>query len=146
MELEIDYNPTPKDTFFVSVALNDKEVISFDYTLKGCRITKQIFVEKKPFPKDKAVSSEWETLVLRDGKLVEKYHAKWIDMDELDWVNDQVWKTVWLRPMTEDLKEKILHYSHLISDNYNKLENFSNEMEDFENLLSESMETYDVLK
>lgn len=47
MTIEIDYNPSPKDSFFISVSLNEKEALSFDYTTKGCRIIKQVLIQKE---------------------------------------------------------------------------------------------------
>src|SRR3989339_882622 len=46
MEIEIDYCPTSeREHYFVSVGLNENEAISFDHTLKGCRIIKQILIK-----------------------------------------------------------------------------------------------------
>jgi len=94
MNIEVDYNPSPSKSFFISVSLNDKEAISFDYTLKRHRVTKQVLVEKKRFSENSKINGEWDVLVLDDGKFVEKYHAKWIDLGKKDWVNDGIWETV----------------------------------------------------
>lgn len=142
MEIEVDYNPSPSEMYFISVGLNDKEAISFDYTVKGHRIIKQKLVETKEFPEDKKISSEWDVLVILDKKFVKKYHAKWIDMNKRDWVNNEIWETEWSKPISEDLENKLLNYSHLISDNYKYLEKFQKELTDFENLLSEEIAKY----
>jgi hypothetical protein len=135
MNIEIDYNPSPSSFFFISIPTSTTEAISFDNTVKGHRVVKQLLVEKKFFPLDTLVSSEWDTIVLEDGKFVKKYHVRWIDMGELDWCNDEVWKTVFEQPILEDLSSKLLHYSTLVSDNYENLERYDNTMHLFEQLL-----------
>lgn len=72
MEIEVDYNPTPSTSFFISVSVNDTEAISFDYTTKAHRIIRQVLVDKKSFPINQMITSEWDTLVLKDGKFVQK--------------------------------------------------------------------------
>ncbi|MCX6742635.1 MAG: hypothetical protein NT116_00175, partial [Candidatus Parcubacteria bacterium] len=88
MEIEVDYNPSPSETFFISVSINDKEAISFDYTIKGYRVIKQRLIEEKDFPEDAKVNGEWDVLIIKDKKLIKKYHTKWIDMAKKDWVNN----------------------------------------------------------
>ena len=139
MEIHVDYNPSPKDHFFVSVQLNDKEVISFDKTIKGHRMIKQVFKEYKPFPPDAKFNSEWNTIVLKDRKFVQEYHVQWIDQDKLDWLNGEVWETVWEKPISQELTDNVLRYSQLISDNYKGLHKFSDEIKKFEELLSKEM-------
>ncbi len=118
MEIEVDYNPSPARFFFISMSINNKESISFDYTSKAQRVIKQILISKKEFPKGKKPTSEWETLILKDRKFVRKYHVKWIDLNKKDWVNDEIWETIWEKPISVKLKNKLLKYSQLISDNY----------------------------
>jgi len=139
MDIEVDYNPTPSTSFFISVSLNNTEAISFDYTTKAHRIIKQVLVDKKHFPLDQTITSEWDALVLKDGKFVQKYHVKWIDMDKRDWCNDEIWETVKEQPISEELTEELLKYSRLISDNYEFLHKFSDEVKSFEQLLSKEM-------
>lgn len=142
MNIEIDYNPSPSNSFFISVSLNDKEVISFDYTLKGHRVTKQVLIEKKHFSENSKINGEWDVLVLDDGRFVKKYHARWIDLGKKDWVNDEVWETAWSKPISVELRDKLLFYSRFISDNYGKLEKFAKELKEFESLLSEEIAKY----
>lgn len=142
MEIEVDYNPIPSKNFFISVGLKEKEAISFDYTLKGHRIIKQVLVEKKPFPKDKKPTAEWEALVLKEGKLIKKYHVRWVDLNEKDWVNDEIWETVWERPLSEELKNKFLYYSCLISDNYKNLDKIQREIKNFEEFLKKEIKKW----
>ena len=142
MDIEIDYNPSPKETFFVSVGMSDKEAISFDYTSKGHRIIKQVLIDKKPFPKDKKPTAEWDAIVINNRKLVKKYHVKWIDMDKKDLVNNEIWETVWSKPISKGLKDKLLYYSQLFSDNYKHLDKFSKEFKEFEDLISKEISKY----
>ena len=142
MEIEVDYNPSPKDMFFISVALNDKEAISFDYTTKGHRVIKQSLVEQKAFPKDAKVDGEWDVLIIKDKNLIKKYHVKWIDLGKKDWVNNEIWETVWEKPILEQLKNRLLYYSQFISDNFNDLGKFQEKLSEFESLLSDEIAKY----
>ena len=135
MNIEIDYNPMPNKCYFISVSLSDKEAISFDWTVKGQRIIKQILIEKKPFPKEEEISGEWDALVFEDQKFIKKYHIRWIDMGDRDWVNDEIWETVLECPIPEELKNKLLNYSRMISDRYEQVDLIKNEIEEFETLL-----------
>jgi hypothetical protein len=65
MQIHVDYNPSPKDHFFISTHLSDKVAISFDKTIKGHRLIKQVYVEDKPFPKDAKFNSEWNTVLVK---------------------------------------------------------------------------------
>lgn len=147
MNIEVDYCPTSeRKHFFISVGLNEKEAISFDYTLKGHRVLKQILVEEKS--QEEAVeqygkvTAEWDTIVIKDGKFFRKYHNKWIDRNNLDTVNGKTWDTVWEKPISEELAEKLLFYSRLISDNYDNLDKFSKEMKEFEEFMSKEIVKY----
>jgi len=72
MDIEIDYNPSPKNCFFISVEIEKDEAISFDYTAKGHRVIKQNLLEKKTFPKSQIPTSEWDAIVINNKKLVKK--------------------------------------------------------------------------
>ena len=147
MNIEVDYCPTSeRKHFFISVGLNEKEAISFDYTTKGHRVIKQVLVEqrsqKEAVEQYGAVTAEWDTIVLKDGKFVQNYHTKWIDRDKLDTVNGVTWETVWEKPVSEDVAEKLLYYSRLVSDNYENLDKFSKEMKEFEKFMSKEIAKY----
>ncbi|OGY42541.1 MAG: hypothetical protein A2Y82_04235 [Candidatus Buchananbacteria bacterium RBG_13_36_9] len=142
MDIEIDYNPSPSETFFISVSINDRVAISFDYTTKGHRVIKQSLIEEKDFPKDAKVDGEWDALIIRDKKFIKKYHVKWIDMGKKDWVNNEIWETVWEKPIPEQLKDKLLYYSQFISDNYKDLDKFEDKLIEFEDLLSKEITKY----
>lgn len=144
MDIEIDYNPSQSKMFFISVSVNNKEAISFDYTTKAHRTIKQIIVDEKPFPVDQPATSEWDVLVLKDRKFVQKYHNKWIDLGKRDWCNNKIWETVKERPISDELTKILLEYSKLISDNYNNLQKFSEEMKSFESLLSREIAPFSL--
>ena len=147
MNIEVDYCPTSKRKhFFISVGLNEEEAISFDYTTKGHRVVKQVLVEQKSqeeaVEQHGEVTAEWDTIVLKDEKFVQKYHTKWIDRDKLDTVNGATWETVWEKPISKKLAEQLLYYSRLISDNYENLDKFSKEMKEFEEFVSKEIAKY----
>lgn len=139
MIIEIDYRPSPSKTFFISVSITNKEAISFDNTTKGTRIIKQILTEKKQFPKTKKPSDEWDAIVIENKKFKEKYHVKWIDLGKKDWCNNEIWQTEWEKPLPKKLKQTLLYYSQLISDNYKKLQQHKKEIASFEKILTQEI-------
>lgn len=142
MNIEVDYNPSPSNQFFISVSLNKKEAVSFDYTSKGHRVIKQVLVDKKPFPENEKISGEWDTLIVEDRKLIKKHHVKWIDLDKRDWCNEEIWETVVEKSILEELKDELLRYSQLVSDNYKDLDKISEEMKKFEKLLKKEVNEF----
>ncbi len=145
MYIEVDYNPSPADTFFISAGLNNTEAISFDYTTKGHRVIKQVLTKiktKEEIEKEPHKSGGWDTLVLKDGEFIKKYHVEWTDKGKFDEVNDEVWETVWEKPLPDSDKKKLLEYSHLISDNYEHLN--EDEMANFEGYMKDLVEQYTV--
>ena len=135
MDIEIDYNPSPSKHFFISVGLNKKEAISFDYTSKGHRVIKQVLIDKRPFPKNKKPTSEWDALVIKNGKFQKRYHVKWLDAGSIDQVNNETWETVWRKPISKAAKDKLLKYSQFFSDNYKRLDLLKKEWLEFENFV-----------
>ncbi|MFC1618145.1 hypothetical protein ACFL2B_02595 [Patescibacteria group bacterium] len=140
MEIRVDYNPTPEDQFFISVPISDKEIISFDKTIKGHRIVKQVYREEKPFTEDTKFDAEWDVLIIKDKKFASKYHVKWIDKDQLDWLNGEIWETIWEKKMSQDLSDQLLNYSRLVSDNYQNLDSIAKQLDEFEKLLANQIE------
>ena len=127
--------------------MNEKEAISFDHTIKGHRVVKQVMIKKesheKAVEKYGEVSGEWDTIIIKDRKFIQKYHVKWIDCDKLDIVNGETWETVWEKTIDDDIDDELLSYSRLISDNYNNLNKFSKELVSFETLLSKEIAKYE---
>lgn len=146
MHIEVDYNPTPANTFFVSVSLGDKEDLSFDYTTKGHRVIKQVLIGRKEIGVQdldkKEISGEWDVIELKDGRFVRKYHAYWVDKGKIDEVNNKVWETVWSKPMPDEVKSNLLEYSRFVSDNYQNLDNFQDRMKEFENYVGELVKEF----
>lgn len=142
MEIEIDYNPTPSTSFFISVSLNKTEAISFDCTTKAHNIKKQVLISKKPFPTDKPITSEWDALIIKDRRFIKKYHVRWIDIKKRDWCNDEIWETTEIKPMSKKLTGELLYYSRLISDNYKTLPKFSDKLKIFEQILSKEVSKF----
>ncbi len=154
MDMEIDYNPTPSTHYFISIGLDEKEAISFDNTMKGFRVIKQVLVKKdlrkkrkreqvkQKKQKEENISGEWDAIVLTDGKFVKKYHVKWVDKGKFDTVNGETWETVWEKPISALLHEKLLFYSRFISDNYRRLERFPQKMKGFDVFLSKEIRKY----
>lgn len=143
MYIEVDYNPSPAGTFFISAGLNQIEAISFDYTTKGHRVIKQVLAKtktKEETEKEPHKSGGWDVIVLKDGKFIKKYHVDWTDRGRFDEVNDEIWETVWEKPLPDSDKEKLLKYSHFISDNYEHLN--KDEMAIFEVYINELIERY----
>lgn len=60
-------------------------------------------------------------------------------MAEKDWCNDEIWVIVWKEPLSDELREKLLYYSQLISDDYLNMDKFSKEVADFEELLKNEL-------
>lgn len=145
MEIEIDYNPTPSNSFFVSVGLNKRDAISFDYTTKGHRIMKQVLVDHKPFPIDQRLDGEWNVLVFANYELLKTYHVKWIDMDQRDWVNDEIWEITAEAPITADSAQQILQLSRRISDVYRDGHNCHADIQALEELLTPYVNKYKKL-
>ena len=143
MNIEVDYNPTPKTSYFISIGLNKKEAISFDNTTKGYRIIKQVLIENKPIKKSIAehgeITGEWDVIVLDNSKFIKKYHVKWIDRDKLDIVNNEHWETVWEKPLDKGVHEKLFYYSRLVSDNYENLDKYEKEIKEFEKILKKEI-------
>ncbi len=145
MIIEIDPNPSNsknKNNYFISVKLNKKKWLSFDNTTKGHRIMMQVLKEIKPQPKNKKINGKWDVLIIKNRKLIDKYKVKWIDMDKLDWINDEIWDTVWTKPITKTVSDKLLKYSQFVSDNYQELYKHKDKMKEFESFLKEIMKTY----
>ena len=137
-----------KNSFFISIPLgNDREILSFDHTTKGSRIMRQRWLEEKEISGGVEITAEWDTLVLENGKIVDKAHVEWVDMGKLDWVDGQVWETVWETPPSKELAERLLYYSNLIVEQASDLERYPKEIREFENLLVQQREKYgDAIK
>lgn len=99
-------------------------------------------IEKKKMPKNIKLTSEWDTLEIDNHHLIGCEHIRWIDMDKRDWCNDQIWETIWEKPITEELTKRLLHYSNLIQDNYRNLNIIDKQLSEFESLIAKELLKY----
>ncbi|KKW41767.1 MAG: hypothetical protein UY92_C0014G0092 [Candidatus Magasanikbacteria bacterium GW2011_GWA2_56_11] len=72
-------------SYFISLPLSVTEAISFDNSSKGCRIIKQALVEKKIMPASQEITSQWDTILIKEGMFVQSEHVRWVDGDRKDW-------------------------------------------------------------
>jgi hypothetical protein len=147
MYIDVDYNPTPSDAFFISIGLSDKEAISFDCTSKGRRVTKQKLIAARGSRETSSrspeeITGEWDVLELKDGRLLDKRHVQWIDRGSIDEVDGDVWETEWAKPLSDGERDELLQWSRFISDNYERLNEHRDKMGDFENLMRAYLEKY----
>ncbi len=141
MNIEMGYNPTPSDHYFISVELNKQEWISFDNTTKGFRVIKQVLVDKKFDPFDE-VSGEYNEIVLEDGKFIRMNHVVWQDHDRFDVVNGEVWETVWEKSIPSEVNEKLLVFSRFVADHLDNLNDCQAQLADFDSFVSEIVFRY----
>mgnify|MGYP001603661194 CR=1 FL=1 len=134
MDIFIDNN-IGGDQFFISVPINEKDSISFDWTTKGHRVIKQRLKGEQP-PPNSEPTMEWDTLYIHDGKFVGKEHVIWYDMGQEDWVNGKIYETIKEWPIDEATAEKLLRYSLIVSDHTAELGKYVKEMQEFEGLLN----------
>jgi len=146
MKIYIDIGNKEKkgdySNYFISIPLSDKEAISFDNSYKGSRIIRQILVEKKEMPPIQQVTSEWDTILIENGKFAGSEHVRWVDLDKKDWCNNEIWETISETPIPNQLNESLLKYSALVKKHYHGLHKFSKEMSEFEVLLSKEIAYY----
>ena len=146
MKIYIDIGNKEKkgdySSYFISISLSEKEVISFDNTYKGYRVIRQVLVEKKEMPSTQEITSEWDTILIEDGKFVQSEHIRWVDLDKKDWCNNEVWKTVSETPIPEDLNKSLLKYATIAKKHYKELHKFSKEMSEFKEFLSKEIDYY----
>lgn len=141
MDIELGYNPTPSDHYFISVGLNEKEWISFDNTTKGFHVMKQVLIDKK-FDPSGAISGEWDDILLKDGKFVKRNHVVWQDYDKFDVINGETWETVWEKPISSEVHKKLLFFSRFVADHLDSLDTYQKQMADFESFISQEVAKY----
>jgi len=139
VKIEVDYNPSPTDVFYISAYIRPEEAICFACTTDQ-KIIKQVLREKKKFPKDRNPLAEWDVIIVKERKYGGMYHVRYITLGNKVWCNDEIWENVWTKPLPNNLKDTLLYYSRLVSDNYRNLGNMSKEMENFENILLNEVE------
>jgi hypothetical protein len=128
--------------YFVSVGTKENEVISFDNTKKGFRVIKQLLIDRQEPDNKEKITDEWDSIIIENKKYLGKEHIKWIDLNEKDWCNGEIWQTVKEGNIDKELNKKINYYSNLIQKHYFELERYEKEMISFETLLSETIKDF----
>jgi hypothetical protein len=149
MEIHIDL-PSKRDkhswknTFFISVG-SGKEVISFDHTTKGHRILKQKFIGYVKSPKrQKSLgkpNKTWQTLKLVDGKPKGMIDVKWFDKGKIDIANREIWKTVWEKPMSTKVRNRLHKLCSKIYENRDSLDKIKPSLKELDEYISKIIVT-----
>jgi hypothetical protein len=114
-------SPKTKDKYFFTIELNKKgDSISFDNTIKGHRILKQINAGKFDMSKGK-IKEEWEMYHFINGKLIEKIHEKWIDKGKEDIINGIIWKQIWEIPTPKEIDKRLIQLNNFLWKNKQNL-------------------------
>ena len=110
-----------KDKYFFTILLNKKgDGISFDNTIKGHRILKQINVGKID-TKNEIIREEWDTFHFASGKFKEKIHEKWVDKGKDDVINGIIYKQVWEIQTPEEIDKLLLEFNNFLWENKENL-------------------------
>ena len=140
MDIFID-DGVSRDWFFISVPINDKDSISFDWTVKGQRVVLQR-LEGKVVPPNLEPSAEWDTIHIRNGKLIEREHVKWYDQGEKDVINDEIYKTIKEWPVDKMVASRLLDYSVFVREHSRELYKYADKMSEFEKFLEKLLMEY----
>ena len=143
MEIYVDLLPKQKG-FFISVG-SGREVISFDYTTKGHRIIKQGLVghvkaKKRSLSRPKLV---WQTLKLSNGKPWGIEDVKWFDRGKFDISNDEIWKTLWAKPMPARIRLRMQEFSSEIYRNRGDMRSVAPMLKEFDVYVSKVIKRYE---
>ena len=114
MQIFIDLMPR-SEGFFISIYLSETQSLSFDYTLKGHRIIKQVLLEdptgklpnQGPLPSRKVLRSI-------DGKFSGFLERSWADKVREGSIIEGVWRTVWESYLPEPTIKKLLELSERV--------------------------------
>lgn len=130
-----------RDFFFISVPINNRECISFDWTHKGQRIILQHLKKKDELMLEESSSGEWNTIVICNGKYLRTERIIWHDMGKEDWINNELWETIKERQLDAKAAEKLLKYSLIVRDHYKELEKYAEDMKNFVDLLEKLIQS-----
>ena len=101
------------DKYFITIELNSKgDGISFDNTLKGHRILKQVNVGK--YENNDPVTEEWDIYSFIDGKFDKIIHEKWIDKGKDDVINGIIYRQVWEIPTPKEIDDMLLDFNNFL--------------------------------
>ncbi|MCK4650504.1 hypothetical protein KAT36_04720 [Candidatus Pacearchaeota archaeon] len=114
--------PKGKDKYFFTLRLNENgDGISFDNTIKGHRILKQINAGKINTA-EKKIREEWDTYYFIDGKFEELIHEKWLDEGTDDIINGTIYRQVWEIKTPAKIDEILISLNNLLWKNKENLE------------------------
>lgn len=132
--------PGGKDKYFFTITLNEKgDGISFDNTIKGHRILKQINVGEID-TSNETIREEWDMYHFVDGEFKEKIHEKWIDKGKDDVINGTIYRQVWEIPTPKEIDDMLLELNNFLWTNRENLD--SQEVE--QKIKKVSEELYDL--
>lgn len=134
MEIHIDLIP-PKEGYFISVELSEKESLAFDNTWVGHGIRKQVLVGQR-YP-NKEPDGKWVTLKVIDGEPKGRREVEWVDEGEIAVINNNAWKTVEVIDLPEEIDEKLMDISSRIYMNREDLESVKKDLEKLDRIISE---------
>ena len=105
--------PNSKDKYFFIVILNiNGDSISFDNTIKGHRILKQVNIGK--YTGNKSIRESWFMYVFKDGKYKGEKWEDWIDEGKDDIINGIVYRQVWEIPTPRDIDNMLLTLNNFL--------------------------------
>jgi len=108
----IPYNS--QDKYFFSIELNNnKDSISFDNTLKGHRILKQINLGEIDTSTEN-IKQEWDIYHFVNGQFREIIHEKWIDKGQDDVINGTLFRQVWEIEMPKKIDQMLLDLNNFL--------------------------------
>lgn len=108
------------DKYFITVELNDKgDGISFDNTLKGHRILKQVNVGE--YKNNEPITEEWDIYSFIDGKFDKIIHEKWIDKGKDDVINGIIYRQVWEISTPKEIDEMLLNFNNFLLEHKDNL-------------------------
>jgi len=113
--------PNGKDKYFFTIELNKKgDGISFDNTIKGHRILKQVNIGKI-YTKNEVIREEWDTFHFVNGKFKEKIHERWVDKGKDDVINGTIYRQVWEIPTPKEIDKMLIELNNFLWKNQQNL-------------------------
>lgn len=143
MDIFIDDN-IGTDEFFISVPLDERDLLSFDWTTKGHRVILQRLERMGVAVVGEKPASEWDTLHIKNGEFIGKEHVVWYGMGQEDWINGDVYAAIHEWPLDEITAKELLRYSLLVREHIAGLEFYAQEMRAFERLLEELKQKHEL--
>lgn len=112
------------DKYFVTIELNDNgDGISFDNTLKGHRILKQINIGE--YKGNDLVTDEWDMYSFVDGELNNIIREKWIDKGKDDIINGIIYRQAWEVSTPKEIDDMLLDFNSFLWGNKDNLKSQS---------------------